>query len=85
MKHYIPAQLVCHRSKHGLSEPIAFPRAERTSLEAIIADVQQLIEANESSHLLMRQLSQQLGALHTHLDQVDDLVLRLKAQLAALR
>lgn len=33
----------------------------------------------------MRQLSQQLGALHTHLDQVDDLVLSLKAQIATLR
>jgi len=68
-----------------LSEPIAFPRADRTSLETIIADVQQLVEANETSHLLMRQLSQQLGALHTHLDQVDDLMLSLKAQIATLR
>lgn len=68
-----------------MSEPIAFPRADRTSLETIIADAQQLVEANETSHLLMRQLSQQLGALHTHLDQVDDLVLSLKAQIATLR
>ena len=68
-----------------MSEPIPFPRADRTSLETIIADVQQLVEANETSHLLMRQLSQQLGALHTHLDQVDDLMLSLKAQIATLR
>lgn len=72
-------------SKNGLSEPIAFPRAERPCLETIIAEMQQLVEANETSHLLMRQLSQQLGALHMHLDQVDDLVLSLKSRLATLR
>jgi len=61
------------------------PAPDHGALDDIISDLQQIIEANETTHLLVREASEQLGeALLLHLDDVDALICTLKDKIARL-
>jgi hypothetical protein len=61
------------------------PAPDHAALDEIISDLQHLIEANETTHLLVREASEQLGeALLLHLDDVDALICALKGKVARL-
>lgn len=61
------------------------PAPDHGALDDIIADLQQIIEANETTHLLVREASEQLGeALLLHLDDVDALICAVKDKVARL-